>query len=207
MLTYGPLAARETVGYSPDDGRIITAVMPTKQALERQQCGDDPSFFGAQYAPGAGSGAAVHRFDADAALFKRPDEGPGRLAQTRTGAEQQKFGRRGGVEQVAQRLRRQRVDRRRVGPCQRADGAEQQAVGENVIPHPEAAPLKARDNRSLTAIVTAQFDTSAFALGQGFAPLSRGPTRSACDAMLGLDAFFSDVWGVRPSEISSEDDT
>ena len=109
------------------------------------------------------------------------------------------------VEQVAQRRDAYRRHRRRLHPGQRPDGAEQQPIREDIVLHPEAPALKAGDDRTLAAIVAAQFD-SGVTVAQGWAP-SRGPMRSAWAAMPPFLAFFSDVCGLRPSVISSEEET
>ena len=178
---------------------------------QRQKGRDDPALLGAQHPPGAGGGAAVHHLDPDALRFQRTDEGTGRLAQARAGADQQKFRPRINVEQIAQIRRRQRVDRRGALPRQRSNGREQQAIGKDIIPDSKAPALKAGDDRPLPRLIAAQLDAGPRLSGclavQGRAPSSRGPMRSACAAILAFAAFFSALAGDRPSVISSEEDT
>lgn len=176
-----------------------------RRASKRHQGGGDPTFLRPQHAPGARGGAAVHRFDADVHRFQFADERPGRLRQTRAGAEQQEFGPWLHLQHGAERRQRQPLDKRRVIPCPGAVRVEQQARRKDVIPDAETAPGKAGDDRPLPGFVPAQFDPAALAV-QGLAPSSRGPIRSAWAARPDLLPLPS-ICGFNPRVMSSDEDT
>ena len=73
---------------------------------KREQGRHDPALFCPQHAPGAGCGAAVHHFHADAHIFEFANENPGRLTQTSPGAKQEKFGQGVDRQKITQRGKR-----------------------------------------------------------------------------------------------------
>ena len=173
---------------------------------KREESRHDPTLLGTQYAPGASRRAAVHRLDANAHIFQFANEGARWLAQARSGAEQQEFGQRIDGQQVTQRSQRELPRLRRVAPPQGARRGEQQPFRKDIVPDAKASAGKAGNDRPLPRLVTAQFDTGAL-VGQGRAPSSRGPMRSAWAAIFVLLAFFSPTCGDRPSVMRSEEDT
>ena len=78
----------------PGVSLVCFATLAMTEGLKRHQRGGDPAILGAEHAPGARGGAAVHRLDADTARLDRSDEGGRRAQQAGARPDQDELGRR-----------------------------------------------------------------------------------------------------------------
>ncbi len=189
-----PARRQRTVRRPPDRG-----VCDALSSAERQQRGDDPSVLATQHAPGTGGSATVHRLDADAARLDRGGKRGRRAAHRGAGAEQEEFRARLDRDQLRQRVHIQCVERRRL-PVARAIRHQEHAAGMDGIADAKAGAREAGDERP---------GRRRIALEQGHQPRPSFPGVRPRRSALARGPFCSLAGGrgLRPSAISSEDET